>query len=110
MRRTAIAFVLIVVSWNHYAFGADITKVEVIIENHRFQPAEIHVPAGKPAVLTIVNKDGAVEEFDSDALKVEKVMAGGKSATVHLRPLAAGKYPFMGEYHADTARGVVIAE
>ncbi len=29
---------------------------------------------------------------------------------VRLRPLGLGRYPFMGEFHADTAQGVVIAE
>jgi hypothetical protein len=29
---------------------------------------------------------------------------------VRLRPLAPGRYAFMGEYHSDTAKGVVIAE
>jgi hypothetical protein len=27
-----------------------------------------------------------------------------------LRALAPGKYPFMGEYHAATAQGVVVAQ
>jgi hypothetical protein len=54
--------------------------------------------------------DGAAEEFDSAALKVEKVVPGHESGSVRLRPLAPGRYPFMGEYHADTARGVVIAD
>ncbi|MGA7373007.1 MAG: hypothetical protein WBW37_10370 [Methyloceanibacter sp.] len=29
---------------------------------------------------------------------------------MRLRPLDPGRYPFMGEYHSDTAQGVVIAE
>ena len=85
-------------------------NIDVTIKDHRFTPAEIHVPAGKPTQLTIKNEDATAEEFDSTALKVEKVIAGGRSATVRLRPLGAGRYPFMGEYHADTAQGVVISE
>jgi len=84
--------------------------ISVTIKDHKFTPAEIHVPAGKPAVLTIKNEDGSVEEFDSSALKIEKVIAGGGEGSVRLRPLDPGRYPFMGEYHADTAQGVVIAE
>ncbi len=86
------------------------TVIAVTIEGHRFTPAEIHVPAGKPAILEIENKDPSAEEFDSHALKVEKVIAGGTKASVHLRPLDPGRYPFMGEYHESTAKGVVIAE
>ncbi len=82
---------------------------EVVIRNHRFTPTVIPVPAGKPAVLHIRNADPLAEEFDSPALKIEKVIAGGQDGNVRLRPLDKGSYPFTGEYHADTARGVVIA-
>ena len=86
------------------------TAVELTIKDHRFMPAEIHVPAGKPTILTVQNQDATAEEFDSSALKTEKVITGGGTATVRLRPLGPGRYPFIGEYHADTAQGVVIAE
>ena len=84
--------------------------IDVTIKDHRFTPAEIHVPAGKPATLNVKNEDATAEEFDSSALKVEKVIGGGKEGTVRLRPLDPGRYPFVGEYHEDTAQGVVIAE
>ena len=92
------------------AIAEDLTKIEVTIKDHRFSPSEIRVPAGKPILLTVKNEDPTAEEFDSLALKVEKVIAGGRSATVRLRPLGPGRYPFTGEYHSDTAQGVVIAE
>jgi hypothetical protein len=41
---------------------------------------------------------------------VEKVIPGGHYATIRLRPLGPGRYAFMGEFHPDTATGVVIAE
>ena len=85
-------------------------NIPVTIKDHRFDPAEIHVPQGKPVMLTITNKDPTPEEFDSTALKVEKVIVGGTYGTVRLRPLGPGRYPFMGEYHSDTAQGVVISE
>ena len=80
------------------------------IKDHRFTPAEIHVPAGQPANLNVKNEDATAEEFESHALKIEKVIAGGTSGTVRLRPLDPGKYPFIGEYHEDTAKGVIVAE
>jgi hypothetical protein len=92
------------------AFAEDLTNIGLTIKDHRFTPSEIHVPVGKPTVLTIKNEDSTAEEFDSSALKVEKVITGGAIGTVRLRPLAAGRYPFVGEYHSDTAKGVVIAE
>jgi Cupredoxin-like domain len=84
--------------------------IDLTVKDHRFDPAEIHVKAGQPAVINMHNQDPTAEEFDSDTLGVEKVIAGGRSGLVRLHPLAPGRYPFMGEYHSDTAQGVVIAE
>ncbi len=84
--------------------------IDVTIKDHRFTPAEIHVPAGKPVTLNVKNEDETAEEFESHELKIEKVIAGGTSGTVRLRPLDPGKYPFIGEYHEDTAKGVIVAE
>lgn len=84
--------------------------IAVTIKDHVFNPAEIHVPAGKRVILRVTNADSTPEEFDSTALQVEKVIAGGTYGTVWLRPLGPGRYPFMGEFHPDTAKGVVIAE
>lgn len=90
--------------------AAETAPIELTLKDHRFDPAEIHVKAGQPAVINLHNQDPTAEEFDSDALGVEKVIAGGRSGLVRLHPLAPGRYPFMGEYHSDTAQGVVIAE
>ena len=80
------------------------------LKDHKFTPAEIHVKANVPNVITMTNEDATAEEFDSTSLKVEKVVAGNSSGNVRLRPLAPGRYPFMGEYHSDTAQGVVVAQ
>ena len=90
------------------AFADD--PIAVTLKNHKFSPAEIHVKANTASVIALTNRDTTAEEFDSTALKIEKVVAGNSSGNVRLRALAPGKYPFMGEYHSDTAQGVVIAE
>jgi len=82
----------------------------ITIRGHRFEPTELHVPAGKRILLTIVNADPLSEEFDSTALKVEKVIAGNSQGTVRISPLQPGHYDFIGEYHEETAKGQVIAE
>jgi heme/copper-type cytochrome/quinol oxidase subunit 2 len=92
------------------SFAVAQTAIDVSIKNHQFSPPEIHVPAHQPATLNIKNEDSLAEEFDSTALKVEKVIGGGQQGAVHLRPLDPGHYPFMGEYHSDSAQGVVVAE
>lgn len=81
----------------------------IVINEHRFEPAEMTVPAGKKIKLLIVNRDATPEEFDSFALNREKVIVGQGSATLYIGPLEAGRYEFMGEFHASTAQGVINA-
>ena len=90
--------------------GNENPGIPVTLKDHRFTPAEIHVPANQPVLLSLANEDDAAEEFDSTALKVEKVVPGHNKGNVRIRPLAPGRYPFMGEYHAETAQGIVVAE
>ncbi len=89
---------------------AEAPPITVTLKDHRFTPAEIKVPANQPIVLNVTNTDNLAEEFDSTALKVEKVIAGGQSGLVRIHPLRPGRYAFMGEYHSATAQGVVIAQ
>jgi plastocyanin len=85
-------------------------EVSVIIRDHRFEPAEIHVPAGQKIKLVIQNQDATPEEFESHELNREKVIAPGSKANIYIGPLTPGRYPFYGEFHEQTARGAVIAE
>ncbi len=95
------------------AAGAAVARADdyvLTIKDHRFTPAEIKVPANQRVMITIVNDDVTPEEFDSSALKVEKVVAGKSKGVVRIGPLNPGRYTFIGEYHEATAKGVVIAE
>ena len=85
-------------------------SASVLLKDHRFDPAELHVPAGRHILLHLKNDDPTSEEFDSSALRVEKVFSGNSEGLIRISPLSPGRYEFMGEYHSDTAKGVVIAE
>lgn len=89
---------------------ADEGAIPLTLKDHKFAPAEIRVKANVPNIIALTNADDTAEEFDSASLKVEKVVASHSSGNVRLRPLSPGRYPFMGEYHAATAQGIVIAE
>ena len=90
--------------------AADDNTYELVISNHQFEPAELTVPAGKKIKLLVENRDSTPEEFESYELNREKIIPGGKQAVIYIGPLKPGKYPFFGEFHEDTARGVIIAE
>ena len=85
-------------------------KFKLTIKDHKFDPTEIKVPAGKKVKLIVDNQDATAEEFESHALGREKVIAPKSKATIFIGPLKPGKYPFVGEFHEATAKGVVIAE
>ncbi len=92
----------------HPAQAAD--PVTITIKDHKFTPSEVKVPANQRVELTIVNDDVTPEEFESKPMKVEKIIPGKSKGTVRIGPLKAGRYPFVGEFHESTAKGVVIAE
>ena len=85
-------------------------QIEVHLKNHKFTPSVIKVRANQPSMIILHNDDDTADEFDSSSLKIEKVVPGKNKGNIRVRALAPGKYPFMGEYHAQTAQGVVIAE
>jgi hypothetical protein len=104
MKRLLLAFALIATP--ALADG----PIVVHLKGHKFYPAVIKVKANQPSMIQLFNDDDSADEFDSSSLKIEKVVPGHDKGNIRVRPLAPGKYPFMGEYHAATAQGMVVAE
>ncbi len=110
MRPPLLAFAAaLVLLGTNPALAAD-DEFKIVIENHKFEPAEVAVPAGKKVKLVIENRDATPEEFESHALNREKVIAGKSTATIFIGPLKPGSYPFAGEYHEKTAKGTIVAK
>jgi len=84
-------------------------ELPLILEQHRFNPAELQVKANTPFVLVITNKDSEDEEFEIAALRIEKVIPAGKTMSVKVPALKPGTYEFVGEFHAKTAKGRILA-
>lgn len=91
------------------AFAAD-ADYKLVIKDHRFVPNELVVPANKKLTLQIENQDDTPEEFDSHALNREKMIAPHATARLFIGPLDPGSYPFDGEFHDATAKGIIIAK
>ncbi len=105
MKRTLLFALLL--PWASHAADADFT---LRVKDHRFQPAEITIPAGKKISLSVENQDSTPEEFESYGMNREKIIAGHGTVTIYIGPLSAGRYTFMGEFHADTAQGAITAQ
>ena len=82
----------------------------LVFHNHRFEPNRIEVPAGVKFQLKVKNTDDTADEFESVDLNREKLVAPGQTITVFLGPLTPGEYKFFGDFHQDTAQGVLVAK
>jgi plastocyanin len=91
------------------AAAAEPPAVTLTLKDHRFTPATFTVPAGEKVRITLINRDAATEEFDSHDLRVEELVTPMGKITFSIGPLKPGEYSFMGEFHAATAQGKVVA-
>lgn len=76
----------------------------------KFSPDTVTIPAGQKVKLVISNNDAAPMEFESHDLKREKVIPAHSQATVSVGPLKPGSYPFVNEFHEDTAKGTLVVQ
>ena len=90
--------------------AAETSEFVIIIKDHRFEPAELTVPAGQRVKLVIDNRDSTPEEFESLDLRREKIVPGGTKASVWIGPLPPGTYGFFGEFNQKSAQGKLIAK
>ena len=81
----------------------------LVFHNHRFEPSRIEVPANKKFKLLVKNTDNSADEFESTELNREKLVTPGQTVTIFLGPLDPGEYKFFGDFHQDTAHGVMVA-
>lgn len=91
------------------AVAADLPTYLLVIKNGRFQPETLEVPANTKFRLQIHNAGPGPEEFESDELHKEKVLAEGVTSQLIFQPLKAGSYRFSGEFHPETAKGQIVA-
>jgi len=107
MKRIVMA-ALVAVSMVALADGEP--EFRLVIENHKFSPERVEVPAGKKVKLVIENRDSTPEEFESKQLNREKVIPGRSTGIVFVGPLKPGEYKFVGEFNEKTAKGVIVAK
>jgi heme/copper-type cytochrome/quinol oxidase subunit 2 len=81
-------------------------EVQVTYSKGQFQPSEIRAPADKPIAVRVKNLDAKAMEFESTALRVEKVVAPGSEGVINVRALKPGRYEFYDDFN-DKARGAL---
>ncbi len=105
--RWGVTMFFLFVSYNSHA---NTKEFYLTLENHVFTPSELKIPANTKIKLVISNKDKVAEEFDSFDLNREKVLFPQRKSTIFIGPLKPGNYEYFGEFHPNSARGVIIVE
>lgn len=89
---------------------ADEATLQLTLKDHKFSSPETQAPAGKALTLVVTNQDNTPAEFESKALRVEKIVPAGGTVTLRVRALAPGRYQFFDDYHEDTTSGFVVVK
>ena len=107
----AISLICIMPMVQFSAIAAEeVPSFSLTIAKHQFAPTTITIPANTKVKLVIRNTDATAEEFECEKLRREKVIPAGGEAVVYVGPLVAGTYPFVGEFHEETAKGELIVK
>lgn len=88
----------------------ELAAYPLTVENGRFTPETLNIPAGQRFKIVVTNKGPGAEEFESLELKKETVLAPGVTRAVVFAPLKPGVYKFFGEFHPDTAKGQIVVK
>jgi heme/copper-type cytochrome/quinol oxidase subunit 2 len=89
------------------ATADDTVTLSLTLKDHKFDPSELHAPAGNPFDIRVKNLGDIAFEFESSALHFEKIVPPGGEAVVHVRPQQPGRYSFIDDFHHET-QGVLI--
>jgi plastocyanin len=86
----------------------DTVTLSLTLKDHKFDPAEVHAPAGVPIEIHVKNQNGIVSEFESSDLHFEKIVPNGSEAVVHVRPQQPGRYNFFDDFHHETQGFLIV--
>lgn len=90
------------------AAADDTVTLSLTLKDHKFDPAELHAPPGKPIDIKVKNAGDIVFEFESSDLHFEKIVPVGREAVVHVRPQQPGRYNFFDDFHHDTQGYLIV--
>ena len=90
--------------------AADILTFKLDMQDGKFNPARIEVPAGQRIKIEIRNIGKSAAEFESTELRKEKVLAPGADSFIVIAPLRPGEYKFFDDFHLNMPQGVIVAK
>jgi hypothetical protein len=106
----ASAASLTLFSAGRVARAEDVKTFELVLQNDAFTPSDLKVPANKPFILKVSNRESAGVEIEAKDLKIEKIVAAGGDVITHVRAMKPGKYLLVNEYKEETVKTYVTVE
>ena len=89
--------------------AADLLTFKLEMQDGKFNPARIEVPAGQRIKIEIHNVGKSAAEFESVELRKEKVLAPGAQSFIVIAPLRPGEYKFFDDFHLNMPQGAIVA-
>lgn len=93
----------------HSAMAAGEESYTLTIQDDKFVPQTLAVPAGKRVKIQVKNARSAPSEFESADLSVEKVVPSGTTLALWIGPLKPGKYKFFDDFNPSVVGWVEVA-
>lgn len=84
-------------------------SIEITVQGGKFVPNTITAPPNTRITIVIKNLDNKAMEFESVALRVEKIIPANGTGSVNVRALAAGSYEFFDDLNPSN-RGTLVVK
>ena len=110
MKRSLVAGLIALSLVAGVASAADVPEYKLVIKDHKFQPAQLTVPANTKFKVLVSNRDATPSEFESNEFNREKIVLPNSQITVFIGPLDKGHYKFFDDFHQDTGNGVLVVQ
>ena len=86
----------------------DTVELSLTMQDHKFEPAELHAPPDRMIAIHVKNLNPIVSEFESSDLHFEKIIPAGNDGVVYVRPQQPGRYNFFDDFHHETQGFLVV--
>jgi plastocyanin len=80
----------------------------IAIRGNGFVPAQLELPPGVKVKLVITNEGTLPAEFESFDLSREIIVPAGRSVTVFVGPLDAGRYEFFNDFNRAMQGSIIV--
>jgi plastocyanin len=110
MKTKLLLFLIVMVVPFSLSFAGDEITVMTTIKKQKFVLDELHVKAGHPVRLKVINEDSIPVEFESSDLNIEVIVYPRKSHDFLLKGLKPGVYEFFNDFRPKEMHGKIVVE